>query len=235
MPTTTTKSKNERNAIRSPGRPRKDGRPPMTRANILKAAQHLFATQGFVGTSMRDICNKLGVTLSSIFHQFPTKLSILEEILSTTIGRELEFYQNLEETGKSAAVQLYVIMISDPEQVAKARGETLAVVGLPEARNKKLKKIFEGRKKTIDHFKKLVNSGIKDGEFRDVDPIVMGEVLTLLSEAPVYTTTNIGSPKHQAKQIVQFVFFALLKDPSQLSAIESEAKSVNVQPPIYDF
>jgi AcrR family transcriptional regulator len=228
-----TKSTKKKPATRPAGRPRKDGRPPITREQILAAAQHLFATQGFVGTGMRDICNELSIPPSSIFHQFPTKLSILEEIFTNLIGPELEFYQRLEETGVSAAVQLFVIINSDPKQVAKARGEILSVIGLPEARNKKLTKVFEGRKKTIAHFKKLVKSGIKDGDFRAVDAKVMGEVLTLLSETPVYTTTAIGSPEHQAKQIVEFVFHALLKDPSTLPKIAKAAKRVTVQPPTF--
>ena len=147
-----TKSTKKKPATRPAGRPRKDGRAPITREQILGAAQHLFASQGFVGTGMRDICRKLSITPSSIFHHFPTKLSILEEIFNNIIGPELEFYQRLEQTGASAAVQLFVIIGTDPDYVAKAQGEMLSVIGLPEARNKRLTKVFDGRKKTIEHF-----------------------------------------------------------------------------------
>jgi AcrR family transcriptional regulator len=228
-----TKSTRKKPANRPAGRPRKDGRAPITREQILNAAQQLFATQGFVGTGMRDICRKLDITPSSIFYQFPTKLSILEEIFTNIIGPELEFYQRLEQSGASAAVQLFVIISTDPNYLAGAQGELLSVIGLPEARNKELTKVFEGRKKSIEHFRKLVKTGIKDGDFRAVDPKVMGEVLTLLSETPVYTTTAIGSPGHQAKQIVEFVFHALLKDPSTLPKIAKAAKRVKVQPPTF--
>ena len=226
-----TKSTKTKSATRPAGRPRKDGRAPITREQILLAAQHLFATQGFVGTSMRDICKKLNITPSSIFHHFPTKLSILEEIFTNIIGPELEFYQRLEQTGASAAVQLFVIIGTDQNYLAKAKGELLSVIGLPEARNKKLTKVFEGRRKSIEHFKKLVKAGIKDGDFRAVDAKVMGEVLTLLSEMPVYTTTAIGSPGHQAKQVAEFVFHALLKDASTLPKIAKAAKREKVRPP----
>ena len=226
-----TKSAAKKPVNRPAGRPRKDGRAPITREQILDAAQGLFAAQGFVGTGMRDICRKLDITPSSIFYQFPTKLSILEEIFANAIGPELEFYRRLEQFGVSAAVQLFVIIGTDAKYLSKAQAEMVSVIGLPEARNKKLTKVFEGRKKSIEHFKKLVRKGIKEGDFRAVDPKVMGELLTLLSEMSVYTTTEIGSPGHQAKQTVEFIFHALLKDPSTLPKIAKAAKRVPVKPP----
>jgi AcrR family transcriptional regulator len=52
-----------------------------TRQDILDAALDLFASNGFFGTSMRDIARKVGVRESALYHHFPSKAAILEGLL----------------------------------------------------------------------------------------------------------------------------------------------------------
>ncbi len=62
------------------GRPKKsEGRD--TRAEILDAALNLFAISGYFGTSMRQIARAVGVRESALYHHFPSKESILNELM----------------------------------------------------------------------------------------------------------------------------------------------------------
>ncbi|HBE47363.1 MAG TPA: TetR/AcrR family transcriptional regulator, partial [Cyanobacteria bacterium UBA11369] len=63
-------------------------RPPLsedaTRTRIIKAAQRLFARQGFDGTTTRDLAIAAGVAEGTLFRHFANKKAILIEV--ATLG-----------------------------------------------------------------------------------------------------------------------------------------------------
>lgn len=63
-------------------------RPPLTedatRTRIIKAAQRLFARQGFDGTTTRDLATAAGVAEGTLFRHFANKKAILIEV--ATLG-----------------------------------------------------------------------------------------------------------------------------------------------------
>ncbi len=62
------------------GRPKKSEARD-TRAEILDAALDQFAHTGYFGTSMRQIARAVGVRESALYHHFPSKESILSELM----------------------------------------------------------------------------------------------------------------------------------------------------------
>jgi AcrR family transcriptional regulator len=51
-----------------------------TRGRILQAARRLFASQGFDGTTTRDLAQAAGVAEGTLFRHFPNKKAILVEV-----------------------------------------------------------------------------------------------------------------------------------------------------------
>ena len=51
------------------------------REEILASAAELFGTKGVKATSVRDIADAVGMLSGSLYHHFPSKQSIVEEIL----------------------------------------------------------------------------------------------------------------------------------------------------------
>jgi AcrR family transcriptional regulator len=51
------------------------------------SALELFAERGFAGTSIRDIANATGLSLSTIYHHFGNKEGLLLAILETACGK----------------------------------------------------------------------------------------------------------------------------------------------------
>lgn len=51
------------------------------RDRILASAKHLFATKGYDGTSVKEICHDAGVNVSLIYYYFDDKENILQELL----------------------------------------------------------------------------------------------------------------------------------------------------------
>jgi len=52
----------------------------LTRAAIVTAAHHLFITQGYHGTSMRQIAQKAGIALGGIYNHFSGKEDIFQAV-----------------------------------------------------------------------------------------------------------------------------------------------------------
>jgi AcrR family transcriptional regulator len=58
-----------------------------TRQRILNVAARLFAEQGYVGTSIRDIAAELGISSPSLYYHFRSKGEILTELLAEPLER----------------------------------------------------------------------------------------------------------------------------------------------------
>jgi len=56
-----------------------------TRARILSVAARLFATQGYAGTSIKDISDELGMTKAALYYHFSSKEVLLHELVSQPI------------------------------------------------------------------------------------------------------------------------------------------------------
>ncbi|MFE8598255.1 TetR/AcrR family transcriptional regulator [Archangium violaceum] len=60
--------------------------PEGARRRILETALRLFASQGFHGTSVRDVAKELGLGPSALYSHFPSKEHLLVELV--TVGHE---------------------------------------------------------------------------------------------------------------------------------------------------
>jgi AcrR family transcriptional regulator len=52
------------------------------RGRILRAAAHLFVTQGYAQTTVRDLARAVGILSGSLFHHFASKEEILEAVMA---------------------------------------------------------------------------------------------------------------------------------------------------------
>jgi AcrR family transcriptional regulator len=52
------------------------------RQNILETSLELFVQKGYHGTTVRDIAQKAEISVGLLFHYFPTKEAILQEIIA---------------------------------------------------------------------------------------------------------------------------------------------------------
>ena len=51
------------------------------REELLEKCFHLFSNKGFHNVSMREICKEVGVSTGTMYHYFPAKEQILEQLL----------------------------------------------------------------------------------------------------------------------------------------------------------
>jgi len=69
-----------------------------TQSKLIEVAIDLFASKGFRGTSIRDIANSMGMSISNIYHYFGSKegllLAILQHSAKQVVDRLSHLYEN---------------------------------------------------------------------------------------------------------------------------------------------
>lgn len=70
----------------------------VTAARILDAAEELFAERGYAGTTLRDVAERVGLRIPSLYNHFPSKDALYAAVLARGIGPVAELLSKLAET-----------------------------------------------------------------------------------------------------------------------------------------
>ncbi|AMG75621.1 MULTISPECIES: TetR/AcrR family transcriptional regulator [Sphingopyxis] len=97
--------------------------PSTPRSSILDIAVRLFGSQGYTGTSMRDIAKAFGVLPGSLYAHIDSKETLLVEIVETGINHFLEAVEPIAAAEGSAgmrlrdAIRAHIIVVTEnPER-----------------------------------------------------------------------------------------------------------------------
>lgn len=137
--------------------------------NILLCAEKLFAEKGFDGTSTREIAKMANVNISMISYYFESKDKLFERIFEHRLNESLSFANLLLENKDMPSWDKLMLLIDRfLERVKKNRNFYLIVQR--EQINKKndsiINYIQDFRKELLTVYKKIVDEGVKNGEFK---------------------------------------------------------------------
>jgi TetR/AcrR family transcriptional regulator, cholesterol catabolism regulator len=142
------------------------------RAELLRIALELFATEGFHNTSVRDIADRAEIVSGSLFYHFKSKDSILEDLVAPYFSKLLAGLTDVVAQEERSASEAIVGLIE----------VTIATIcdGLLEARVAErewsvIESTFPDVADSVDMVDRIwltaIEQGVKDGEFRsDIDP-----------------------------------------------------------------
>jgi AcrR family transcriptional regulator len=68
----------------------------MRRMALLDAATEVFARDGYLGASMRDVAQIAGITTVGLLHHFPNKVALLHALLDRRAKRVIERFGDLQ-------------------------------------------------------------------------------------------------------------------------------------------
>lgn len=116
------KKTNVRTAVTKPKRQTQAERRETTRTKVLESACRIFGSKGYADTSLKDIAEDLGLTITPIYHYFGNKQSLF---LAVTEAMELEFSKQIEVIGFKAEqinlIEIWDILIEITQQPYFAR------------------------------------------------------------------------------------------------------------------
>ena len=167
---------------------------PSSKDKILEVAEALFAVSGFTGVGMRQIAAAVGLSKSSLFHHFTTKLELYGEVLDRVIERlEIGLCDEAEHRGMAAeqldhwiesligtlaedtpAARLLLRALVDEEPFPPFELEPKSRPQMP----------YEARlARVMARFRALLERGIADGIFR---PVSIGDTIQTTIGAIVF-------------------------------------------------
>src|SRR5690606_4323762 len=73
----------------------------VTAARILDAAEELFAERGYHGASLRDVADRVGLRIPSLYNHFPSKEALYAAVLARGIGPVVELLTGLARAPES--------------------------------------------------------------------------------------------------------------------------------------
>jgi AcrR family transcriptional regulator len=93
-----------------------------TRERIVDAAVRLFVSQGWEGTTTRDLATAAGIATGTLFNYFQSKEAVAAALISEALaGAQGEFEAN-RDTGRSFEEDLFALVWTGLKRLRKLRG-----------------------------------------------------------------------------------------------------------------
>lgn len=217
------------------GRPRSDGRPPVHRDDILRAAQKLFSENGYSGTSIRALARALDIHATSIFHHFPTKEAILETLIDMAFGTERDFFRGLSELPVPPDVALYKAVYEDVQYCHSGIKAMpfQSIMLLPELRGHSALKAPRYWEEMTAYYEDWLCLGQREGLLIPHTARAAAEGLLALGVTAIvsFTRDRLGAPPDLARSLSEIALRGLLVDPKRLPEIADAADAIELKLP----
>lgn len=190
--------------------------PTSRKKQVIRMAAVLFREKGYAAASMRDLAQKLGIEAASLYSHISSKEEILRILC---FDMAAEFRASLDAVEKMKVSPSEKLRIGIEEHVkVMARDLTASAVFMNEHRHLSqpyLREFLLLRINYINRFKKIIQEGIRSGEFKQhVDTKL--SVMTLFSALnwmPLwYSPENSIKPAELGRQLADMLINGLKKN-----------------------
>ena len=206
-----------------------------TRERILREASRLFAARGYYGSSTRDIAAEVGIQQPSLFHHFPHKEAIFQELLSYSLDDSATVAEYLAGAAGSPAARLYRFLVEDFRYLMDSPYDLRSIFnsGVLEAEE------FEpwGRTALRLHVAvaDIIRQGIEAGDFIDIDVDFARQAVSgLMLETIRERSLGEELPAQRPTRTADFMLRALLADPETLKEVAAESCTIENVPSYVD-
>jgi AcrR family transcriptional regulator len=148
---------------------RKPPRGEARRAEILRRAAAVFRERGFHGAGMRDIAKSLGMTPGNLYYYFRSKDDLLYECQRLALDRLQAGVRRAAAGGGSAADRLRTAIRDHVLCLLVETGGSAAHLEFRALPGPRRAEIARGRDAYERTLRRLVEDGVRAGEFRPVD------------------------------------------------------------------
>jgi AcrR family transcriptional regulator len=198
---------------------------PSTRERILREAARLFAVKGYYGTSTREIAAAANIQQPSMFHHFPTKDAIMMALIDVNLDEPTAVARREAASEESAALRLYRYLTWDISFICRCEYDLTSVEPIMD--DPAFSSQYPRYERLVEARRTIIEDGITSGEFVDIDPDLVQNVIVWILRGDIADCAGKGTPEpdEMADQLASFALRALLRDPSQLDAIRARARA----------
>jgi len=155
---------------------------------IRSAAVDLMFERGFHGTSMREVASRVGIQMSSLYHHYPSKQSLLIYIMESTMNDLIGLAKQVMDVESDPKSKLGAVIRMHVSYHALRRKENFIT-------DSELRSLDEVARASIVSlmdsysamFRKCLVAGQKAGTFRSADPsVVLAALFGTISSVPTW-------------------------------------------------
>lgn len=181
---------------------------------VIRTAAELFKIKGYAATSMRDLAQEMGIEAASLYSHIKSKEEILRTLCFDMARQFIRSLDEVEKQNLSHSEKLRAGIIAHVDVMT--HDLTASAVFMNEHRHLSqpyLKEFLYKRINYINRFKKIIDNGIKAGEFKPVDTKLA--VMTLFSSLNWmpnwYDPIKTINPEQLGEQLADILIFGLQK------------------------
>jgi AcrR family transcriptional regulator len=156
-----------------------DSEPNERVAQILESSAKIFATKGYIGTSMRDIAEYCGISKSLLYHHFKNK-DELYTLIAQSATRELNSFVEGRVAAEADPVErIRAFMLATAEFFHRYRWAWIASTNAfwSDPKRHQQKERIMRRKRYEEHLRQLIRDAIDAGKIRKVDEAMTGRLI----------------------------------------------------------
>ena len=153
---------------------------------LLEAALELFVEKGYAATRIEEVAERAGVSKSTVFLYFPSKLELFKEVVRCNISNQLEQWAgHFEQFEGSSAEMLRLTMRLWWERIGSTRASGISKLMMSEGRNfPEMAEFFHQAVIQPGHeiLRRVILRGIERREFRplNIDHAVQGVISVMV-------------------------------------------------------
>lgn len=182
---------------------------------VIRKAAELFREKGYAASSMRDLAQKLGIEAASLYSHIKSKEEILQSLCFDMASEFLKSLNAVEAQQMPASQKLTLGIVGHIQVMAKDL--IASAVFMNEHRHLSqphLREFLLLRINYINRFKKIIEDGVANGEFKaEIDKKLA--VMTLFSSLnwmPMWYDPTTGiNPDELGKQLADMLVNGLKK------------------------
>lgn len=207
-----------------------------TRERILREASHLFAARGYYGSSTRDIATAVGIRQPSLFHHFPNKQAIFQELLSYSLDDSVVVAEYLVHAGGSSAARLYRFLVEDFRYLMNSPYDLRSIFTSDVLLDEEFEPWGQAALKLHVAVSDIIRQGIEADEFIDIEVSFARQAISgLMLETIRERSLGEELPVQRPTRTAEFMLRALLVDPSRIEEIAAEAATIEGLPAYRDI
>ena len=162
------------------------------REAILKVATRLFAAKGFDGTSVRKIAEEADLSVAGMFHHFPSKEEILNEIMIGFMDEGYKRLQLIYDSEVSPVDKLEKVCKFYVKYYAGHKNQLTILVSEGKSLSLERRQVFIDKERIyVEALKRLLDDLAKDGLLKSMKP----SVLTFVFFGMVHWTYSWYNPR----------------------------------------